>query len=133
MVSIASIPGFDQVLSITAATCSDPTFGATWPVIPVAPISLAMLPEFYGGIPKTGMGFKIDFPNGSYIYTNNTYENSFTVDPYGQYISSNEMPNEEAFGASGIIGNANEPGSGPGGYAWNWCTFTGWTFLRENK
>ena len=133
MVSLASFPGFDQVLNITTATCSDPTFGATSPVVPVTPISVAVLPEFFGGTPKLGMGFTVNFPNGSYIYTNNTVENSFTVDPYGQYISSSEIVSGEAYGASGIIGNANEPGSGPGGYAWNWCTFTDWTFTRQNK
>jgi hypothetical protein len=27
--------------------------------------------------------------------------------------------------------DANTPGSGPGGYAYNWCTFTSWSLTKN--
>jgi hypothetical protein len=131
LVSIASIPGFDQVLNITSVICSDPTFGATSSVVPVSPISVAMLPETFGSTSKWGMGFQINFPNGSHIGTNNAIDGSFTVDLYGHYIANSNLVSEEAFSAGLSIYNSNDPGSGPGGYAYNWCTFTGWSFTRQ--
>jgi hypothetical protein len=76
------------------------------------------------------MGINIEFPNGSHIATTNTVDGSFTIDVNGRLLANTNLVQKEAFSAGSGIGNSNEPGSGPGGYAYNWCTFTGWSLVR---
>lgn len=130
LLSTASVPGYPQLLSITSATCSDPTFGATSPVVPDASQSMAFLPATFGSASLQGMTITIKFPNGSGIFTSNFIDGAFTVDVNGRMIASTNLVADEAFSASGNDGDSNTPGSGPGGYAYNWCTFKSWSIVR---
>ncbi|NOU46157.1 MAG: hypothetical protein HOO86_03745 [Bacteroidales bacterium] len=130
LVSTASVPGYPQLLSVTSATCSDPAFGATSPIVPVATLSMAFLPAAFGSVSQMGMAINVEFPNGSHISTTNFVDGSFSVDANGRVIASTNLVADEAFSAAGLVENSNEPGSGPGGYAYNWCTFKSWSFVR---
>jgi len=130
LVSSVSVPGYPQLLNITSASCSDPTFGATSPIVPTATLSMALLPSTFGSVSQMGMAINIDFPNGSNISTSNFVDGSFSVDINGRVISSTNLVADEAFSAGGQVDNSNNPGSGPGGYAYNWCTFKSWSFVR---
>jgi len=127
LVSLVSFPGYPQVLTVTKASCSDPTFGATSPVEPLA-LSLATLPETFGSTSLSGQGIMINFPNGSSIFTENM-AGALIVSANGRSLSNVSIPGTEAFSA-GTGDDSNLPGSGPGGYAYNWCTFTSWYLVR---
>jgi len=129
--SIAPIPGIPQVLSVTSVTCSDPTFGATTPVVPLSPLSVAILPAAYGSPSLEGQGIMIMFPNGAEIGTSNSPAGAFTVNAAGTLLASTNLVANDAFLAAGTVDNSNLPGSGPGGYAYNWCTFTSWSLTRQ--
>jgi hypothetical protein len=75
------------------------------------------------------MGIIIKFPNGSYIATKNT-AGAYTISADGQKIENTAAVANTAFLANGTSGNSNDPGSGPGGYAFNWCTFKSWSLVR---
>jgi hypothetical protein len=131
--SKVAIPGIPQVLTVTSATCSDPTFGATTPVIPQAPLSLAILPASFGSSSLLGQGINIIFPNGSELSTANSTDGAFTVNAVGQVLASTALVATDAFLASGTVDDSNLPGSGPGGYAYNWCTFTSWSLTKQGN
>jgi hypothetical protein len=120
-----SSPGQSQLYAITSVTCSDPSFGATSPIVPVSPESTAILPANFGSNSKTGMNIKIVFPNGARIVTNDCIEESFIVDANGNNISSTPIVSYYAFVAYG------EEGNGPGGYSIRWYKFTSWSFVRN--
>jgi len=130
LVSSASVPGYPQMLTVTSVTCSDPTFGATSAVVPTAPLSMALLPAAFGSPSLSGMGITIDFPNGSHIFTSNSVDGAFTIDANGRNLASTNLVLNAAFSAGGQVEDSNLPGSGPGGYAYNWCTFTSWSLVR---
>lgn len=130
LVSSVSVPGYTQLLNVTSVTCSDPTFGATSPIVPTATVSMAFLPAPFGSTSTSGMGISVEFPNGSYISTSNLVDGSFTVDANGRVIASTNLVADEAFGAAGQVEDSTYAGSGPGGYAYNWCTFKSWSFVR---
>jgi hypothetical protein len=88
-------------------------------VTPDTALSMAFLPAAYGSASDLGMLITIKFPNGSEIFTSNFVAGAFTVDADGQKLESTSLVTNEAFHASGKVGNSNEPGSGPGGYAYN--------------
>lgn len=125
-----ALPGYPHFLKITGVTCSDATFGATMVVLPDTTLSSALLPAQYASASETGMTIVIKFPNGSVIATDNSVNGSFTVDETGNVIESSALVANDAFTASGTVDNSNNPGSGPGGYAYNWCTFKSWKFVR---
>jgi hypothetical protein len=127
---IAAVPGFSQVMRVSAVTCSDPTFGATMVVTPDPQQSLMMLPATYGSSSDAGAALMVKFPNGSYIFTSNAVAGSFTVDASGTKIESTAAVLNNAFSAGGTVENSTEPGSGPGGYAYNWCTFKSWSLVK---
>jgi hypothetical protein len=126
-----AIPGFPHILKVKAVTCSDPSFGATMAVAPDPIQSQAMLPAAYGSSSDQGMGIMIKFPNGSEIFTSNIVDGSFTVNADGMKLENTSLVTNNAFHASGTAGNSNDPGSGPGGYAYNWCTFKSWSLVRQ--
>lgn len=130
MKSEVSLPGYPHLLRFQAVTCSDPRFGATMAVLPDPQLSMAFLPGTYGSQSESGMAFLIEFPNGSTIFTNNTDDGSFTVDPTGNIIESTALVEDDAFLAATNIGDSNDPLSGPGLYAYNWCTFRHWKIVR---
>lgn len=122
-------PGYPHLMKISAVTCSDASFGATMAVTPDPQISMAFLPANYGSVSDVGMGIIIKFPNGSYIATKNT-AGAYTISADGQKIENTAAVANTAFLANGTSGNSNDPGSGPGGYAFNWCTFKSWSLVR---
>jgi hypothetical protein len=128
--SVYYVPGQTQYLNVKAVTCSDPSFGATLAIAPVVNLSIALLPAYFGSPSTTGMGINVEFPNGSHIFTTNSIDGSFIVDENGYVLESTDAVSNEAFSAGGTVENSNEPGSGPGGYAYNWCTFKSWSLLR---
>ena len=130
LVSAASVPGYPQMLTVTSVTCSDPTFGATSGVVPAGPLSIALLPATFGSASLSGMGITIDFPNGSNFFTSNSIDGAFTIDANGRNLASTNLVSTAAFSAGGQVEDSNLPGSGPGGYAYNWCTFTSWSLVR---
>jgi hypothetical protein len=122
---------FDQeVLFVTSASCTDPTFGATSSVVPSSPTSTATLSTVFGSTSGSGEGIYVSFPNGSTIFTVNN-EGALAVSSDGNTLSSTEAFAGDAFSASSSIPDSNIPGSGPGGYAYNWCYFTSWSFVRQ--
>jgi hypothetical protein len=125
-----AVPGFAHLMNITAVTCSDPSFGATMAVAPDPTVSMAFLPAAYGSSSDQGMSINILFPNGSEIFTSNTVAGSFTIDAEGRKLQSSNLVINNAFSASGTVEGSNNPGSGPGGYAYNWCTFKSWSLER---
>ncbi|MDD4602999.1 MAG: hypothetical protein PHF97_04245 [Bacteroidales bacterium] len=131
LASTVSLPGYPQLLTVTSVTCSDPTFGATSPIVPPSAKSTAFLPATFGSASLQGMAITITFPNGSTIFTSNALDGSFTVDINGRVLASTSLVSDDAFLASGNVDNSNLPGSGPGGYAYNWCTFTSWSLVRH--
>lgn len=132
LVSEVNIPGYPHLLRFQAVSCSDPVFGATMSVVPNAQMSMVFLPGAYGSQSAQGQGLLLEFPNGSTIMTNNDCDGAFTVDPTGKVIASSALVEDDAFLASSNIGDANEPGSGPGGYAYNWCKFKHWSLQKQN-
>lgn len=126
---LVNMPGYPQVLKVTSATCSDPVFGATLAVTPDANLSTAILPAAFGSISESGMGVNVMFPNGTQISTANDVA-ALTVDANGRILSNTPAFEGNAFTASGLVDDSNEPGSGPGGYAYNRCTFTSWSLVR---
>jgi len=131
LVSVAAVPGVPQVLNVTSVSCDDQTFGALSAVVPTAPLSIAILPAAFGSPSASGQGIIIMFPNGANIGTNNSFDGSFTVDAAGNVLASTSLVSSSAFTASGPVENSNLPGSGPGGYAYNWCKFTSWKLTRQ--
>lgn len=129
--SLVSVPGQPQYLKVKSVSCSDASFGATSPVTPSSQLSMALLPAAFGSSSLQGMGITIDFPNGSHVFTSNTFDNSFTIDANGRVLSSTSLVNNDAFSAGGPVDNSNLPGSGPGNYAYNWCTFVSWSLVRQ--
>ena len=113
----------------TSVTCSDPAFGTTSAT--TNPLNMATLPMPYDTIPTTGEGILITFPNGSFIGTTNDVVGAFTVSADGRTISSTAAVSSKAFSASTNVGDSNTAGSGPGGYAYNWCTFTSWSLTKQ--
>lgn len=128
--SEVNLPGYPHLLRFQAITCSDPRFGATVAVVPDAKLSMAFLPGTYSSDGEQGMGFLIEFPNGSSIMTNNNMNGCFTVNPSGTVIASTALVEGDAFLATTNIGDSNDPASGPGQYAYNWCTFKSWKMER---
>jgi len=126
----AAVPGYPHLLKITAVTCSDPTFGATMAVVPDPTLSMAFLPAAYGSASDLGMGITVKFPNGSMIFTNNSPVGAYTIDADGNKLENTSLVTNDAFFANGTVDNSNDPGSGPGGYAYNWCTFKSWSLVR---
>jgi hypothetical protein len=131
LVSTVSVPGQPHLLTVTSATCSDQIFGAISPIVPATPLSIALLPASFGSSSSLGMGITVQFPNGSQIATTNSPEGAFTVDANGRVLANTNLVSNNAFFASGTIDNSNLPGSGPGGYAYNWCTFTSWSLTKQ--
>ncbi|MBK7173690.1 MAG: hypothetical protein IPH84_10765 [Bacteroidales bacterium] len=127
---LAVVQGYPHLMKITAATCSDPSFGATMAVVPDPAVSMAFLPANYGSLSDQGMSIMVKFPNGSQIFTSNSVAGSYVVDADGNKIESTNLVANDAFSASGTVDNSNKPGSGPGGYAYNWCTFKSWSLTR---
>lgn len=130
LVSEVSLPGYPHLLRFQAVTCSDPRFGATMAVVPNHELSMAFLPGTFASQGQSGMGIMIDFPNGSTIMTNNNETGCFTVDPTGNVIESTALVENDAFLAHTGIGDSENPTSGPGLYAYNWCTFKHWKIVR---
>ncbi|MBK6965325.1 MAG: hypothetical protein IPH20_15675 [Bacteroidales bacterium] len=126
----AAVPGYPHLMKITAVTCSDPSFGATMAVAPDPTLSMAFLPAAYGSASDLGMGITVKFPNGSMIFTSNSPAGAYTIDAEGNKLESTSLVTNDAFSASGTVDNSNDPGSGPGGYAYNWCTFKSWSLVR---
>ena len=73
----------------------------------------------------------IMFPNGAEIGTSNSPAGAFTVNAAGTRLASTNLVANDDFLAAGTVDNSNLPGSGPGGYAYNWCTFTSWSLTRQ--
>ena len=121
--------GGTQILYVTSVTSSDPAFGTT--SSSTNPTSMATLPLPYNTTPASGEGIIITFPNGSFIGTTNDVAGAFTVSADGRTITSTAAVSSEAFTASTNVIDANTPGSGPGGYAYNWCTFTSWSLTKN--
>ncbi len=128
--SEVAVTGYPHLLRFQVVTCSDPRFGATMPVVPDQQLSMAFLPGSYGSQSDQGLGIIIEFPNGSTIMTNNDEAGTFTVDPTGRIIESTALVEDDAFLASTGIGDSNDPNSGPGLYAYNWCMFKHWKVER---
>ncbi|MHC1777040.1 MAG: hypothetical protein AB9834_16690 [Lentimicrobium sp.] len=126
----AAVPGYPHLMKITAVTCSDPSFGATMAVVPDPTVSLALLPAAYGSASDLGMGITVKFPNGSMIFTNNSLAGAYTIDADGNKLENTSLVTNDAFFANCTFENSSEPGSGPGGYAYNWCTFKSWSLVR---
>jgi hypothetical protein len=126
----AAVPGYPHVMKIKAVTCSDPSFGATMAVAPDPTLSMALLPAAYGSTSDLGMGITVKFPNGSMIFTNNSPAGAYTIDADGNKLENTSLVTNDAFFANGTVDNSNDPGSGPGGYAYNWCTFKSWSLVR---
>lgn len=124
--SEVSVPGYPQLLRFQAITCSDPRFGAIMAITPNSQLSMAILPASYGSQSEPGQGLIIEFPNGSTIMTNNNIAGAFTVNPQGNVIASSALVEDDAYLAATNIGDSNNPMSGPGQYAYNWCTFRQW-------
>lgn len=129
--SKVAVPGYPHLMKITGVTCSDPSFGATMVVLPDTTISMAFLPKEYGMASESGYGIIIQFPNGFNIGTNNGSNGTFTISADGNTLKSTPLVEDEAFSAGNIALSSNDPGSGPGGYAYNWCTFRNWTLTRQ--
>lgn len=125
-----ALPGYPHMLKVTAVTCSDPTFGATMAVAPDPQLSIAFLPAAYGSASDQGMAITVKFPNGSDIFTTNFPAGAFTIAADGLKIESTSLVTNNAFSAGGTVDNSTEPGSGPGGYAYNWCTFKSWSLVK---
>jgi hypothetical protein len=121
--------GGSQILYVKSVTCSDPAFGSTSAEADYS--NMATLPLPYNTTPTIGQGILITFPNGSFIGTSNSVDGSFTVSADGRTISSSAAVSSEAFTASTSVGDSNTPGSGPGGYAYNWCTFNSWSLTKQ--
>lgn len=120
-----------EVLTVTNASCTDATFGAVTPVTPDATLSLALLPSTFGTTAPSGDGISVMFPNGSTIATTNG-AGALSVSSDGKTLSSTSAVSTMAFTASsGTVADSNMPGSGPGGYAYNSCTFTDWTLVKQ--
>ena len=130
LVSAAAVTGQPQMLTVTSVTCTDPTFGATSPITPTGSLSIAFLPIAYGSPSLQGLGINIEFPNGSHISSSNLVDGAFTIDANGRVLASTSLVANAAFIAGGQVDDSNLPGSGPGGYAYNWCTFTSWSLSR---
>lgn len=130
MEAIAAVPGYPHVMKITAVTCSDPSFGATMATVPDQQLSMVSLPATYGSASDLGMGIMVLFPNGTRIFTANSPAGAFTIDSGGNKLENTSLVTNNAFTALGSYNNSNEPGSGPGGYAYNWCTFKSWSMVR---
>lgn len=131
--SKVAVPGYPHLMKITGVTCSDPSFGATMVVLPDTTISMAFLPKEYGIASESGYGIIIQFPNGFNIGTNNGSNGTFTISADGNTLKSTPLVEDEAFSAGNIALSSNDPGSGPGGYAYNWCTFRNWTLTRQTR
>ncbi len=129
--SVVAVVGQPHYLLVKSVTCSDATFGATSPVVPKSPISIALLPASFGTSSLVGQGISIEFPNGSHIFTSNSLDGSFSIDTEGRTLASTELVKNKAFSAGGTVENSTLPGSGPGGYAYNWCTFVSWSLVRQ--
>ncbi len=129
--SKVAIPGYPHIMKITGVTCSDPTFGATMVVLPDTTLSMAMLPKEYGMASESGFGIMIKFPNDAFIGTNNSVNGTFTISADGNTLKSTPLVEDGVYMATTNIGTSNDPGSGPGGYAYNWCTFRNWTLTRQ--
>jgi hypothetical protein len=125
-----ALPGYPHMLKVKAVTCSDPTFGATMAVAPDPQLSMALLPATYGSVSDQGMGIIIKFPNGSQIFSTNSPAGAFTVATDGSKLESTSLVTNNAFSAIGTVDNSNDPGSGPGGYAYNWCKFKSWSLVK---
>ena len=128
--SKVALPGYPHMLKITGVTCSDPSFDATMVVLPDTVHSLVLVPGEYNSTSTYGQGIFITFPNGYSIGTNNLIDGTFTVDPTGTIISSTSAVENDAFDAGTTELSSNEPNSGPGGFAYNWCTFKNWRFEK---
>jgi hypothetical protein len=131
--SEVSLPDYPHLLRIQSVTCSDPRFGATMAVVPNQELSMVFIPGNYGSQGAQGMGIIIEFPNGSTIMTNNSYDGCFSIDPTGTVIASTAIVEDDAFLAGTGIGDSEDPTSGPGLYAYNWCTFRHWKFEKVVK
>jgi len=133
LVSEVNLPGYPHLLRFQAVSCSDPRFGATMPVAPDPQLSMVFIPGTYGSQSEQGMGIIIKFPNGSSIFTNNEVAGSFTIDPTGNVIESTSLVENDAFFAHTYIGDSEDPTSGPGQYASNWCTMKHWKLVRVQR
>ena len=118
------------MLTVTSAMCSDPRFGATVPVTPDQNLSTVSLQSAFGSTSAQGEGFYVKFPNGSTIFNTNDAGN-FTISADGRTLSSTPAFSTDAFSASTGVGDSNAETSGPGSYAYNWCTFTSWTLVKQ--
>jgi hypothetical protein len=83
-----------------------------------------------GATSQTGDGVSVSFPNGTTIMTTNDV-GGLTVSADGKTISSTSAVATKAFTATGTVSDSNTAGSGPGGYAYNWCTFTSWSLTKQ--
>jgi hypothetical protein len=129
LTNLVAVSG-SQMLYITNVTCSDPAFGTTSSATNA--LNVAVLPLPYGTqSTAAGQGFTITFPNGAVIGTTNDGPGTFTVSADGRTISSTAAVSSDAYTASTNVGDSNTVGSGPGGYAYNWCTFTSWSLTKQ--
>lgn len=117
---------FTETMRLVAYSWMNMTFGATMTVLPDSTLSMVFVPGQFNSLSTTGMGIFIKYPSGYFTGTNNSDGGTFSVDATGTVISSTAIVEDHAFTAVNSALDSNDPASGTGGYAYNWCKFKSW-------